>query len=144
MSRGDVIKKRRLEKGISQKELAERLGLSPQNIAQWETGKRNPKIQTLEKIAAALEIPITDLLPEQMAYISQDDYEMIHLLRPDLNITEILQNIPPDPSPGENQYKSQLLEHFNSLNDTGQEKAVEQVELLTKIPEYKKKKDPLQ
>lgn len=31
-----------------------------------------------------------------------------------------------------------LINSFNQLNDSGQEKAIEQVELLTKIPEYRK------
>ena len=34
--------------------------------------------------------------------------------------------------------KDKYLAYFNDLNDTGKEKAIEQVELLTKIPEYKK------
>lgn len=34
--------------------------------------------------------------------------------------------------------KDKYLSYFNDLNDTGKEKAIEQVKLLTKIPEYKK------
>lgn len=34
--------------------------------------------------------------------------------------------------------EADLLHHFNKLNEPGQDKAVESVELLTKIPEYKK------
>lgn len=34
--------------------------------------------------------------------------------------------------------KADLLHHFNKLNDDGQDKAVESVELLTKVPDYKK------
>lgn len=36
-----------------------------------------------------------------------------------------------------------LLEYFNSLNQDGQEKAVELVELLTKVPEYQKNTNTL-
>ena len=32
----------------------------------------------------------------------------------------------------------EYLSNFDKLNDKGKEKAIEQVELLTKIPEYKK------
>lgn len=58
---GDKIRKIREEKKITQKELAERLGTSQQNLAQYENGKRNPKIKTLQKIADALEIPVSEL-----------------------------------------------------------------------------------
>ena len=34
-----------------------------------------------------------------------------------------------------------ILDLYHQLNDTGQDKALEQVELLTKIPEYLKDKD---
>lgn len=41
-------------------------------------------------------------------------------------------------SPWQNPLKEDLLNHFDQLNPKGQEKAVESVELLTKVPEYKK------
>lgn len=49
----------------------------------------------------------------------------------------------PDPDPytedGANYYLDHtLLEHFHKLNEKGQEKALDQIELLTKIPEYRK------
>lgn len=39
---------------MTQKELADKLGLSFQAVAQWENDLRNPKYDTLEKIARAL------------------------------------------------------------------------------------------
>ncbi len=58
---GKNIKRIRKEKGVSQKELAERLGTSPQNLAQYENGKRTPKIDTLRKIASALQCQVSDI-----------------------------------------------------------------------------------
>ena len=51
---GERIKAARLEKGLTQKELGSLLGLSVPAISQWETNLRNPKIETLQKIADAL------------------------------------------------------------------------------------------
>lgn len=62
MTIGARIKKTRKEKHISQKELGEKLGVSAAMIGQYETGVRNPKIETIQKIADALEVPVTDLL----------------------------------------------------------------------------------
>lgn len=59
---GDNIKQFRKDKGLSQKELGKKIGLSQQMIAQYESNKREPKLQTLIKIATALEIPIFYLL----------------------------------------------------------------------------------
>lgn len=61
MTIGERIKKIRQEKGLSQKELGEKLGVSQQMIGQWETGKANPKIETKRKIADALNCQISDI-----------------------------------------------------------------------------------
>lgn len=61
MSFSDNLKRIRNEKKITLKELGEKLGCSPQSIAQYESGKRNPKIETLQKIADALEVPLVEL-----------------------------------------------------------------------------------
>lgn len=58
MSTGEIIKKLRKEKGLSQKQLADRLGTTQQNLAQYENNKRKPKPATLQKIANALNVSI--------------------------------------------------------------------------------------
>lgn len=59
MSFGNRLKKARSKAGLSQKELAARLGTTPQNLAQYENGKRNPKKETLAKMADALDMGYT-------------------------------------------------------------------------------------
>lgn len=61
MDFGEKIVEIRKEKGISQKELAKRLGVSPVMVAHWEKGRRNPKLDTLAKIADALEVNLSRL-----------------------------------------------------------------------------------
>ncbi len=48
------IRVARAELDISQATLAESLGVSPQNVAKWETGEINIGVDTLERIAFAL------------------------------------------------------------------------------------------
>lgn len=62
MKAGKAIHKFRREKKMTQKELGNALGVSAQMIAQYETGKRNPKFETLAKIAMALDISVFDLV----------------------------------------------------------------------------------
>lgn len=56
------IKKYRKEKGMTQEELANKCGLSKNGLWNYENGKREPNIETLTKIARALNISTGDLL----------------------------------------------------------------------------------
>ena len=47
----DNIKKARLNAGLTQLEVAERLGVAQAQYARWENGGRNPKDETIEKLA---------------------------------------------------------------------------------------------
>lgn len=62
MTTGQKIKQYRLKAGLSQKDLGEKLNVSQQMIAQYESDKRAPKLETLEKISDALHISIGNLL----------------------------------------------------------------------------------
>lgn len=54
MTTGQQIKAARIRAGMTQQELADKLGISFVGISQWENGKRNPKKETLDRIAKAL------------------------------------------------------------------------------------------
>lgn len=56
------IKELRLERGISQEELAHRSGLSRTGMGFLETGKRWPRLDSLMKVAAGLHITVDELL----------------------------------------------------------------------------------
>ncbi len=58
------LKKIRLEKGISQKELSEKTGLTRQTIHNIENGKKYPKLYNIIKIAEVLKISVYELLEE--------------------------------------------------------------------------------
>ena len=61
MTVGEKIKKVRTEKGLTQKRLGELCGMLEPNIRAYELGKANPKIETIAKIAAALQVSVLDL-----------------------------------------------------------------------------------
>ena len=61
MQTGDLIKQARLKSGVTQAELAKRLGVTPQAVSQYERGIKKPKLETLRKIALALDCNIGDL-----------------------------------------------------------------------------------
>ena len=56
------IKLERIKRNLSQDELASRAKINKNTIWKIETGQVSPTIQTLEKIAAALEIDFATLI----------------------------------------------------------------------------------
>lgn len=58
MTTAEKIKKARKEAGLTQAKLAEKLNTTQQNLAQYESGKRKPKLETLDKIAEALSVDV--------------------------------------------------------------------------------------
>ncbi len=59
---GALIAALRKEKGWSQTELAERLGVTNKAVSRWETGRGYPDVELLPLIAKELDITISELL----------------------------------------------------------------------------------
>ncbi len=57
---GARIKELRKAKGLSQKELAEHIGIEPQHMNRLEVGRSYPTFDRLERIAAILNVPLQD------------------------------------------------------------------------------------
>jgi DNA-binding XRE family transcriptional regulator len=61
----DKVAERRVERGFSQRELAELVGTTQSAIARLERGGRPPRIDTLLKIAEALDCELSvELVPK--------------------------------------------------------------------------------
>jgi transcriptional regulator with XRE-family HTH domain len=58
------MKEKRLEKGLSQEGLAERVGLHRTYIGSVERGERNISIDNMSRIAKALKVSLSDLIRE--------------------------------------------------------------------------------
>lgn len=54
---GAKIRELRKARGLTQKELGERAGIAEPTIRRYELGKLNPKFETVQKIAKALNVP---------------------------------------------------------------------------------------
>jgi DNA-binding XRE family transcriptional regulator len=59
---GQRIRCARLDRGITQNDLAKETGIRRPNIARLEKGLSLPNLSTLLKVSSALQIPITNLL----------------------------------------------------------------------------------
>ena len=62
MTIGQRIKEARKNTGLTQRELAERSGTATGTIQQYELGKRQPRIEQLQRIASALDVDVNWLM----------------------------------------------------------------------------------
>lgn len=60
------LKSVRLENGLTQKQVAEHLGVVESCYANWEQGRTEPNIEMLRKLSTLLHITVDELLNEQL------------------------------------------------------------------------------
>lgn len=75
MTVGENIRRIRQERNLTQRQLGEMVGASDAYIRAYESGRRNPKPSSLEKIADALSVN-----PEVLANSDFDGIKAIHRL----------------------------------------------------------------
>lgn len=152
MTVGERIRQNRLNKKMTQKELGEKADIAEPTIRRYELGKLNPKLETLLKIATALDVSVFDLMDPEKCL---DDFkkgvsEPIDIQNPDiqkafrryikdgkLEFPGLAEGSALDAENREND----LLCDFRKLNGEGQQKAIERVQELTEIPRYQKDKN---
>ena len=59
---GKYIRKKRIEKGMTQQQLAEKIQVTEKAVSRWETGRGVPDISLLEPLAEELHVSVTELL----------------------------------------------------------------------------------
>lgn len=152
---GERIKSARKERGLTQKGLAAQVGVPYQTIQYWENGRRNPKIDNLQKVADALDTDVNWLLRGSVAQ-QQAEFSR-HVLRKKSGAAKLsevnrvfntasdksAETAAPEPAGSVlSPLEVQLLEHFRSLNAAGQSVAVERLGELAQLPAYKKATEP--
>lgn len=79
---GEIIKNARIQKGFTQMELGEILGVSNKAISRWETGESFPDIGMLENIASTLDLNIDEIvLGESTDFESEALKKALHLAK---------------------------------------------------------------
>ena len=79
MSFGKKLKQARIESGLSQEQLADKIGVSRSAIAKWETDKGMPDIDNLKAISQLLNISIDYLLDDNTKFSFKTTKESINL-----------------------------------------------------------------
>lgn len=117
MKIGEVIKEKRLEKGLSQKQLATLVGCAEITIRQYENGSREPRFDRLDEIAKKLGTTAKTL----MIIASIDDGEQ------EINIVE----------PKLDELREEVAALRYSLNEEGLVKTKDYMYDLIANPKYK-------
>lgn len=71
---GELIKELRKKKGYTQKQLAEKAGISRTGLIRYENGETSPSIQVLQQIANALDVSVTAFVPASRLYDYDGNY----------------------------------------------------------------------
>lgn len=128
---GERIRELRKRRGMTQKELAESSGLSVTSIQGYEYGKFTPKIQQLERIAAALGIESIAAFTDDWVYYDETHKEDLERVAKEADALDSVSAVY-----GEDAV--QLLGKFSELNEQGKRKATEYITDLTEQPKYQK------
>lgn len=125
----NIIKRSRIESGLSQKELAEKIGKSLSLVQKYESGQIKPPKEVLEKISNTLNINV-----DVFYFI-----ENIHQTTTNLNaLTDIISKN--SIYEAEDYFKKVIyfLEKFAHLNDKGKQKIIEYITDLSENSKYTK------
>lgn len=122
MNLGEQIKKYRKAKGMTQKELAEKIGKGYSTVQKYELNLTQPPVEVIKEIAIVLEVPMIDLLYSTEHDSEEDFWDAISK---EVEANHIL-------------LKKELINAYNSLNTTGKCKVNEYIIDLSELEKYTK------
>ena len=112
VSIGKRIKKLRLSKKLTQKQLGEKIGRSTESIKKYESGEITPPWSVVERIAEALNVPFNELVPDNSQKVRQRFFDVGYILK----------------------YRKEAYCNGHLLSDEERRRALDMLKLL--FPEY--------
>ena len=125
---GKIFSRLRIEHGLTQEEIAKKLGVSKSTIGMWEIGKRLPSPELYEAIADFFNVDMDYL------YGRSDVRQRIHYDNDGTAYIPIDMNL--ESAASLRLDENQLLSYYNKLNHIGMGKAMEYVQDLSEQPKY--------
>lgn len=139
MNIGTNIKKYRKEKGLTQRELADKLNIATNSLSRYEIGERRPPIDMIEKIAEILNVtPIQLMYDEEVENTLNQSSEILSNFNPNdsSTFTEVSFE---DEAQRQEMYLKELREDtinkYDSLDLFGQKAANKYINFLAKDEE---------
>lgn len=114
------LRKERVEKGLTQVELAKIFNVSKQTVSNWESGKRTPDAKTIEELADFYKVTVDHLLGRVKPgfIIIEPDKEQ------NSSTLKLLNKIRFKSELADDKYSNEDLENFHKysqLSDTGKQ-----------------------
>ena len=79
----NIVKELRIDRGMSQKELAITVGVAQATVSEWESQKKNPSGERLAKLSEIFNVPSAKIIGvggyNSQATIQQDDTDAFYL-----------------------------------------------------------------
>ena len=123
MKFGEILKMLRTEKGITQVEMAEMLGISRSSVGMYEQGKREPDFELEEKIADLFNVSLDFLRTGDMTkhggwYLDEETVREAQRVFDDPD-TRMLFDAARDASPEAIRLAAEMLKTFKKTNPDG-------------------------
>lgn len=99
MKIGEEIKRLRIKRGLTQKQLGEMCGMADSAIRKYESGKVKPKIEAIKKLASALQVDpysladfdaATEMLEEHINSVEEEKRKTPAREEPELSEDEVM------------------------------------------------------
>ena len=88
---GETIKRLRQDKGLTQEQLAEKLGVSFQSVSRWEGGTSYPDIELIPEIAGFFHVTTDELMGLDKSLLNKKLEESLKLLEGDIPLEKRLE-----------------------------------------------------
>lgn len=138
MTIGERIKAVRKRKNLTQQELAQRAGIAINSLRLYEGNKREPKVETVQRIADAMFVNLFDLI--ELKAGNDENQTLLQSLRDAVEQARKEGKKPVYVDEGiyfvEMKPLERLISAFESLNDEGRQKLLEYADDLLQLGKY--------
>ena len=135
---GVRIKETRIKKGLTQQQVADSIGVTYQNISQYERGVRIPKNETLIKIADALGVSVYELIGFNGANTNDVPLAILQqVYHSQPNISSNVHHVSVFEKSADSE-EIELITIYRDLNDIGQSALIGTARGLAANPDMKK------
>lgn len=128
MDIGKRIQRARKQAGLTQKQLAEQVGIATGTLQQYELGKREPRFEQLTKIANVLNTDEADFYGKDAWLLIIQGHADVHHTYSQMGYSFT-------------QEEKELVRIFSQLNRSGKNTALERIRELTELSKYVIKED---